>query len=109
PFELATYRFANAARHVAVTRKGLSGLALVTLGGLAVAFFAIGWLGASPLGPIAASLAVTAGLVVSMRKRILAQLSTFRAKLSPPTTLVTPPPAFQAPAPTPEPATQEEE
>jgi hypothetical protein len=95
PFELATYRFANAARHVAVTKRGLSSLALVTLGGLALTFFAISWLGASPLGPIAASLVVAAGLVVSLRKRILAQLQGLRARLAPPVT-----PRI-APAPTP--------
>ncbi len=103
PFELATYRFANAARHVAVTRKGLSGLGAVTLGGLALVFFAVSWLGASPLGPIAASLAVMAGLVVSLRRKILAQLSTLRTRLMPPAPIVTPAPAPMATTPTTEP------
>ena len=98
PFELATYRFANAARHVAVTRKGLSSMALVTLSGVAIMFFAVGWLGASPLGPIAASLVVAAGLLVSLRKKVFAQLSAMRARWAPtPAPLVSPAPAISPP------------
>lgn len=100
PFELATYRFANAARHVAVTKRGLSGLGAVTLGGLALVFFAVSWLGASPLGPIAASVVVLTGLLVSLRKKILSALSTLRARIAPPAaTPITPSPVFVAPAP----------
>lgn len=113
PFELATYRFANAARHVAVTRRGLSGLALVTLAGLGVTFFAVSWLGASPLGPIAASLCVFAGLLIALRKKILGQLQALRTRLAPPAAmpLVTPAPFAVAPMPlaaAPEPAHEEE-
>ncbi len=96
PFELATYRFANAARHVAVTRRGVGTLGGVALAGLALVFFAVAWLGASPFAPLALSAAILLGLAVAMRKRILARLDALRGRVAPP--LVTPPPAF-APAP----------
>lgn len=107
PFELATYRFANAARHVAVTKRGLSGMAILMLSGLALTFFAVSWLGANPLGPIAASLLVCAGLLVALRKRIFAHLSQLRARIAPPPTtgpMITPPPATMEPPPPADPA-----
>lgn len=107
PFELATYRFANAARHVAVTKRGLSGMALLTLAGLALTFFAVSWLGASPLGPIAASLLVMAGLFVALRKRIFAHVAQLRARIAPPAApmpIVTPAPAMPEPTPPADPA-----
>jgi hypothetical protein len=97
---------------VAVTRRGLSGLAVVGLGGLALVFFAVSWLGASPLGPIALSVVVIAGLLVSLRKKIVAQLQALRARIAPPAPapITTPAPTVTAaPFAMSEPTHQEEE
>jgi hypothetical protein len=98
-FELATYRFASAAKHVAVSRRGIGGLAATALGGLALAYFAVAWLGASPLGPIALSMMIGAGLLVAMRRTILARLSALRARIAPPPAPFTPAMAGGAPMP----------
>jgi hypothetical protein len=102
PFELATYRFANAARHVAVTRRGMTGIGAALLGGLATTFFAVAWLGASPVGPIALSALVLAGLAVALRGKILAHVASLRSRLAP-APIVTPAPVVALAAPPPAP------
>ncbi len=84
PFELATYRFASAARQIAVTKKGVLALALTLTAGVALVGLALFWFGASPFGPIASSAIVVLGLAVSLRKKIAASISALRARVAPP-------------------------
>jgi hypothetical protein len=83
PFELATYRFASAARQVAVSRKGLAALVATAALGGAMVVLAL-WLGTSPAGPIATSAIVALGLALALRKRITASLAALRERLAPP-------------------------
>ena len=45
---------------------------------------ALFWLGASPLGPLAASLLVVIGLLVALRKQLAEMLTALRARVAPP-------------------------
>lgn len=99
PFELATYRLATAARQVGVTRRGIAGLVGTLALGVALVALALLWFGASPFGPVFASLVVSAGLVLALRKRILESLRSLRARVASPAPVeATSAPAF-APAP----------
>jgi hypothetical protein len=107
-FELATYRFAAAAQRVAVTRKGLGSLASALVLGALLLVVSIGLFGASPIGPVLASFALVAGLVLALRRRILAAVRELRDRLQPPApsaagmhgvTLLVEPAAAPPPAP----------
>jgi hypothetical protein len=84
PFELATYRLATAARQVGVTRRGVAGLVGTLALGVALVALALLWFGASPFGPVFASLVVSAGLVLALRKRIAEGLRSLRARVASP-------------------------
>lgn len=95
PFELATYRLATAAKQVGVTKTGIAGLALTLTLGLAFVALALLWFGASPFGPIFASIVAVTGILLALRKRIIGALQTLRARVAPPPAM-----APSAPAPT---------
>jgi hypothetical protein len=84
PFELATYRFASAARQVAVTKRGVLALSLTLTAGVGLVALALFWFGASPVGPALSSAVVVLGLGVSLRKKIAASITTLRARVAPP-------------------------
>jgi hypothetical protein len=109
PFELATYRFASAARKVAVTKRGVLGLALTLTAGVGLVALALLWFGASPMGPAVSSAVIVLGMAVSLRKKIAESIRALRSRVAPPevdtytsaTAQVTSPASSVAPMPPP--------
>jgi hypothetical protein len=84
PFELATYRFAAAAKTMSMSKKGVPLLVATMSTGVLFIVLSIVWLGMSPAGPIVTTLLVALGLLLSLRTRIVQHLRALRARIMPP-------------------------
>ncbi|MBN8613602.1 MAG: hypothetical protein J0L92_23605, partial [Deltaproteobacteria bacterium] len=80
-FEIATYRFATVARDIAVTRRGLASLAGTAIAGLVLLVISLGLFGASPIGPVIATMLVSLGLAIALRRRIFQAVRDLRDRM----------------------------